>query len=119
MILALEIARAVGEMLIIYYLRPPSPEPEQAKIHKSFWWCSHTTKIALLVKPASEPKLNLNMYEEKVDMKMSPFSAPFSGAPKSEGLLLPKRAAALWEGTQWCKGGTGTSEVAKLAGRRN
>ena len=47
-------------------------------------------------------------------MKMSPFSAPFSGAPRSERLLLPRLAAALWEGTQCCKGGTGKAEDAKL-----
>src|SRR6267154_1053375 len=45
---------------------------------------------------------------------MSPFSAPFSWAPRSEWLLLPKRAAALSEGTQWGKGGTGKAEAAKL-----
>ena len=34
-------------------------------------------------------------------MNFSPFSCPiFLGPPKSEWLLLPKRAAALWEGTQ-------------------
>jgi hypothetical protein len=32
----------------------------------------------------------------------------FLGAPGSEWLLLPKQAAALSEGTQWCKGGTGS-----------
>src|SRR6266851_8988941 len=33
--------------------------------------------------------------------EFSPFSCPiFLGPPKSELLLLPKRAAALWEGTQ-------------------
>jgi hypothetical protein len=32
---------------------------------------------------------------------MSPFSAPFSWGTQKRGLLLPKRAAALWEGTQW------------------
>src|SRR6266446_3919119 len=38
---------------------------------------------------------------------------PVKGHQK-RGLLLPKRAAALWEGTQWCKGGTGKAEAAKL-----
>src|SRR5713101_1991557 len=47
-------------------------------------------------------------------MKMSPFSAPFFWGTQKRGLLLPKRAAALWEGTQWCKGGTGKAEAAKL-----
>ena len=47
--------------------------------------------------------------------EFSPFSCPiFLGPPKSEWLLLPKRAAALWEGTQWGKGGTGKAEDAKL-----
>ena len=45
---------------------------------------------------------------------MSPFSAPFFWGTQKRGLLLPKRAAALWEGTQWCKGGTGKAEDAKL-----
>jgi hypothetical protein len=40
-------------------------------------------------------------------MKMSPFSAPFFWGTQ-------KRAAALWEGTQWYKGGTGKAEAAKL-----
>src|SRR5712664_1433830 len=40
-------------------------------------------------------------------MKMSPFSAPFFWGTQKRGLLLPRRAAALWEGTRWCKGGTG------------
>src|SRR5882762_374846 len=52
-------------------------------------------------------------------MKMSPFSAPFFGAPRSEWLLLPKRAAALSEGTQWCKGGTWKAEAAKAGAERN
>ena len=45
---------------------------------------------------------------------MSPFSAPFFWGTQKRGLLLPKRAAALWEGTQGCKGGTGKAEDAKL-----
>jgi len=46
---------------------------------------------------------------------MSPFSAPFFWGTQKRGLLLPERAAALWEGTQWwCKGGTGKAEAAKL-----
>jgi hypothetical protein len=44
---------------------------------------------------------------------MSPFCPIFLGHPK-RGLLLPKRAAALLEGAQWCKGGTGEAEAAKL-----
>ena len=44
---------------------------------------------------------------------MSPFSIPFFWGTQKRGLLLPKRAAALWEGTQWCKGGTGKAEAAK------
>jgi hypothetical protein len=42
------------------------------------------------------------------------FLPHFLGAPRSEWLLLPKRVAALWEGTQWGKGGTGKAEDAKL-----
>jgi hypothetical protein len=45
---------------------------------------------------------------------MSPFSAPFFWGTQKRGLLLPKRVAALSEGTQWCKGGTGKAEAAKL-----
>jgi hypothetical protein len=45
---------------------------------------------------------------------MSPFSAPFSWGTRKRRLLLPKRAAALSEGTQWGKGGTGKAEDAKL-----
>jgi hypothetical protein len=42
------------------------------------------------------------------------FLAPFSWGTPGQWLLLPKRAAALSEGTQWCKGGTGKAEDAKL-----
>ena len=45
---------------------------------------------------------------------MSPFSAPFFWGTQKRGLLLPKRAAAFWEGTRWGKGGTGKAEAAKL-----
>ena len=45
---------------------------------------------------------------------MSPFSAPFFLGHLKRRLLLPKPAAALWEGTRWCKGGTGKAEAAKL-----
>jgi hypothetical protein len=45
---------------------------------------------------------------------MSPFSAPFFWSTQKRGLLLPKRAAAFWEGTQWCKGGAEKAEAAKL-----
>jgi hypothetical protein len=45
---------------------------------------------------------------------MSPFSTPFFWGTRKRRLLLPKRAAALWEGTQWGKGGTGKAEDAKL-----
>jgi hypothetical protein len=40
-------------------------------------------------------------------MKMSFFCPIFLGHPEA-------KAAALWEGTQWCKGGTGKAEGAKL-----
>jgi hypothetical protein len=54
---------------------------------------------------------------QKFKQIQSGFFLPhFLGAPKSEWLLLPKRAAALSEGTQWCKGGTGKGEAAKLPG---
>jgi hypothetical protein len=47
-------------------------------------------------------------------MEMSPFSAPFFWGTKKRKLLLPKQAAALWEGTRSGKGGTGKAEAAKL-----
>ena len=46
---------------------------------------------------------------------MSPFSAPFFWGTQKRGLLLPKRAAALWEGTQWCKGGTGKASIRQVS----
>jgi hypothetical protein len=49
-------------------------------------------------------------------MKISPFSAPFFWGTQKRGLLLPKRVAGLWEGTQWGKSGTGKAEAAKLQG---
>ncbi len=45
---------------------------------------------------------------------MSPFSAPFFWGTRKRGLLLPRRAAALSEGTQRCKGGIGKAEAEKL-----
>ncbi len=42
------------------------------------------------------------------------FLPPFSWGTQKRGLLLPRGAAALWEGTQWGKGGTGKAEDAKL-----
>ena len=42
------------------------------------------------------------------------FLAPFFWGTQKRRLLLPKRAAALSEGTQWGKGGTGKAEDAKL-----
>jgi hypothetical protein len=45
---------------------------------------------------------------------MSPFSAPFFWGTQKRGLLLPKRGATFWEEAQWCKGGTGKAEAAKL-----
>ena len=46
---------------------------------------------------------------------MSPFSAPFSWSTRKRRLLLPKRVAALWEGTHWGKSGIGRAEDARLA----
>ncbi len=45
---------------------------------------------------------------------MSPFSAPFFWSTQKRRPLLPKRTAALSEGTQWGKGGTWKAEDAKL-----
>jgi len=39
--------------------------------------------------------------------------APFFWGTQKRGLLLPKRAAALLEGTHWCRGGTGKAEAVK------
>jgi hypothetical protein len=44
----------------------------------------------------------------------SDFSCPIFWGTHKRGMLLPKRVAALWEGTQRCKGGTGKAEAAKL-----
>jgi hypothetical protein len=60
-------------------------------------------------KPQPEA-IPLNIY---VHRKTS-FDAPFFWGTQKRGLLLPKRVAALWEGTPWCKGGTGKAEAAKL-----
>ena len=44
-----------------------------------------------------------------------PFSCPiFLGPLRGEWLLLPKRAAALWDGTNSVQGGTGKAEATKL-----
>jgi hypothetical protein len=45
---------------------------------------------------------------------MSPFSAPFFWGTQKRGLLLPKRAAALWEGTRWCTLADPTSPFGRL-----
>ncbi len=50
---------------------------------------------------------------------MSPFSALFSEAPKSERPLLPNRAAALWEGPAPPPGRNRESRSREGAGRRN
>ena len=42
------------------------------------------------------------------------FLPHFPGAPQKRGLLLPKQAAAFWEGTDVFEGGTGKAEAAKL-----
>ena len=42
------------------------------------------------------------------------FLAPFSWGTQKPGLLLPRRAAALWEGTHGVGRGTGKAEDAKL-----
>jgi hypothetical protein len=47
-------------------------------------------------------------------MKNVSFFCPIFLGHQKRRLLLPKQEAALWEGTQWCKGGTGKAEAAKL-----
>jgi hypothetical protein len=42
------------------------------------------------------------------------FFCPIFLGHQKRRLLLPKQEAALWEGTQWCKGGTEKAEAAKL-----
>ena len=54
-------------------------------------------------------------YQVRHKLLFSFFVPHFLGPPKSERLLLPRRAAALWEGTQCCKGGTAKAEAAKGA----
>ena len=46
---------------------------------------------------------------------MSPFSAPFFWGTQKRGLLLPKRAAALWEGPNGVRAEPGKQ---KLQSRR-
>jgi hypothetical protein len=36
-----------------------------------------------------------------------------------QGLLLARRGATLWKGTQWCKGGTRKAEGAKLQAKHS
>jgi hypothetical protein len=38
------------------------------------------------------------------------------GHPRAEWILLPRRAAAFWEGTNAVEGGTGKVEAAKVPG---
>jgi hypothetical protein len=45
---------------------------------------------------------------------MSPFSAPFSGAPKSEGFCFQSERLLYGREPMVCKGGTGKAEAAKL-----
>src|SRR6266436_519076 len=49
-------------------------------------------------------------------METSPFSAPFSWGTQKRGLLLPRRAAAFWEGPKDLRGGTEKAEAVKLPG---
>src|SRR2546428_10806527 len=44
------------------------------------------------------------------------FLPHFLGAPEKRGLLLPRRAAAFWEGPKDLRGGTEKAEAAKLPG---
>jgi hypothetical protein len=50
---------------------------------------------------------------------MSPFSAPFPGAPKSEGFCFQGERLLYEEGTQWCEGRNRESRSREAAGRRN
>src|SRR5216683_1260637 len=47
----------------------------------------------------SAPTNPTRVTELRYDIFESPFSAPFSWGTQKRGLLLPKRAAAFWEGT--------------------
>jgi hypothetical protein len=47
-------------------------------------------------------------------MKMSPFSAPFSGAPKSEGFCFQSERLLYGRDPNGVKGGTGKAEDVKL-----
>jgi hypothetical protein len=47
-------------------------------------------------------------------MKMSPFSAPFSGAPKSEGCCFQSERLLYGREPNGVEGGTGKAEAAKL-----
>jgi len=51
---------------------------------------------------------------------MSPFSTPFSGAPKSEGFCFQgERLLYRREPNAVVEGGTGKAEAREAAGRRN
>ena len=47
-------------------------------------------------------------------MKMSAFSAPFSGAPKSEAAASKASGCFMGENPMLCRGGTGKAETTKL-----
>ena len=66
----------------------------------------------------SAPTNPMRVTELRYDIFESPFLPHFLGAPKSERLLLPKRAAALWEGTV-SFGRNRESRSREAAGRRN
>src|SRR5215470_6263514 len=69
-----------------------------------------------LLRVLAEEADELNVIE--IHRLFSPFSCPiFLGPLKSEWLLLPKRAAALWEGTQRGKGRNRESRSREAAGR--
>ena len=50
----------------------------------------------------NKPKERNRIRMGKTSLNFLLFLAPFLGPHKSEWLLLPKRAAALWEGNQCC-----------------
>ncbi len=69
-----------------------------------------THEAATSEEPLARPiPLNIQVGHENVS-----FFCPIFWGTQKRGLLLPRRPAALWEGTRWCKGGTGKAEDAKL-----
>src|SRR6266849_4899092 len=89
-----------------YWGKGLATEAASAWVHAAFHDL-HLDRLTALVHPENYPSIRilekLGFHLEKRDTVMGmnsiPFSAPFSWGTQKRGLLLPKRAAAFWEGT--------------------